>query len=194
MPENGPSQAHEHVLRVAERLFRERGYAAVTMRDIAEALGMRQASLYYHAPEGKEQLFVEVTEQGLTRHHSELEQIIAQAEPTIAAQLHAVTFWLLSQAPVDFMRLFRADLPALSEAHSFRLADLARWGWLAPLEQVFGDAYTRGEIRLVDEKLMAVSFMVLIESVHDMHRYTNAPKEVLARDMIEVLLDGMRRH
>jgi TetR/AcrR family transcriptional regulator, cholesterol catabolism regulator len=193
MPENSPSQAHEQVLRVAERLFRERGYAFVTMRDIADVLGIRQASLYYHAPEGKEQLFVEVTKLGLTRHHGELEQVVAQAEQAIAIQLHAVAFWLLSQVPIEFTRFFHTDLPALSKEHAVQLADLARWGWLVPLEHVFTEAYARGEIRLVDEKLMAISFMVLVESIHDMHRYTNAPKEVLARSMIEILLDGILR-
>jgi len=41
------------------RLFQERGYTAVAMRDIAEAAGMRTASLYYHFP-SKEELFVSV--------------------------------------------------------------------------------------------------------------------------------------
>jgi len=47
----------DRILDVA--LFQERGYTAVAMRDIAEAAGMRTASLYYHFP-SKEELFVSV--------------------------------------------------------------------------------------------------------------------------------------
>jgi len=165
----------------------------VTMRDIADALGIRQASLYYHAPAGKEQLFVEVTEQGFIRHRQELEQIIAVSEKTIAAQFRAVALWLLSQPPLDFTRFFRSDLPALSEQHRYRLADLAHIAWLAPIEQIIMEAYERGEIRLVNQKTMAVSFITNVEAIHDMQRYVTISKEVLAQDVIDVLLDGLRR-
>lgn len=36
------------ILKVAARLFREKGYSAVTMRDIAAALDIKAASLYNH--------------------------------------------------------------------------------------------------------------------------------------------------
>lgn len=193
MPEHGPSQAHEQVVTVAGRLFRERGYTAVTMRDIADELGMRQASLYYHAPEGKEQLFVEVTEQGLARHQQELDRIIAEAEPNIAVQFRTIASWLLAQPPLDITRFFRVELLALSEAHRSQLAERARWAWFGPIEEVITAAYERGEIRFVEQKMMSVSFVSNMEAVHDLHQYTAIPKEVLARDIIEVLLDGLRR-
>ncbi|MBZ0309485.1 MAG: TetR/AcrR family transcriptional regulator, partial [Anaerolineae bacterium] len=53
---------------MAEHLFAERGYTAVTLRDIAEAVGLRHASLYHHVPGGKEALFIEVTERTMKRH------------------------------------------------------------------------------------------------------------------------------
>ena len=39
------STARERVLGVAERIFSERGYRAVTLREIADELGMKKASL-----------------------------------------------------------------------------------------------------------------------------------------------------
>lgn len=38
----------DQILDVCARLFTEYGYAATSTRDIAEAVGIRQASLYYH--------------------------------------------------------------------------------------------------------------------------------------------------
>ena len=38
----------EEIIRVAAKLFKEKGYSAVTMRDLAKAMGMKAASLYNH--------------------------------------------------------------------------------------------------------------------------------------------------
>lgn len=45
----------EQILKTAAQLFKERGYAAVTMRDIADALDIKAASLYNHIA-GKHEL------------------------------------------------------------------------------------------------------------------------------------------
>ncbi|MCB0152930.1 MAG: helix-turn-helix transcriptional regulator, partial [Caldilineaceae bacterium] len=45
------------ILAAAQRLFVERGYRGISMREIAEAVGMTKAALYYHFRD-KEQLFV----------------------------------------------------------------------------------------------------------------------------------------
>ncbi|APX99416.1 TetR/AcrR family transcriptional regulator [Lacinutrix venerupis] len=38
----------EEIIRVAAKLFKEKGYSAVTMRDLATAMGIKAASLYNH--------------------------------------------------------------------------------------------------------------------------------------------------
>ncbi len=38
----------EEIIRVATKLFKEKGYSAVTMRDIAKSMGIKAASLYNH--------------------------------------------------------------------------------------------------------------------------------------------------
>lgn len=189
-----PSQAREQMLKVAEALFSERGYTAVTLKDIAQTLGVRQAALYYHVPEGKEQLFMEVTTRSFVRHRKGLEQAILQAEPNVAARLKAMAAWLLSQPPVDISRLARSDLPALSQIHAQKLYELGQSSLMQPIESVISEAYQRGETRLLDVQLMATVFLSTIDSINDLYRYKNISKEVLAQDILEVLLNGMLRH
>ena len=62
------SQPKERLLDVAERLFSSKGFAAVTLRDIAQALSLSHASLYYHFPGGKEELFIQVMKRNILRH------------------------------------------------------------------------------------------------------------------------------
>lgn len=48
------------ILTTAQRLFEERGYDATSLRQIAEAVGMTKAAVYYHYP-AKEHLLLELT-------------------------------------------------------------------------------------------------------------------------------------
>src|SRR5437764_3916998 len=48
------------ILQTAQRLFEERGYDATSLRQIAEAVGMTKAAVYYHYP-AKEDLLLELT-------------------------------------------------------------------------------------------------------------------------------------
>lgn len=43
-----PETRKEEIINTAARLFKEKGYSAVTMRDIAKAMGIKAASLYNH--------------------------------------------------------------------------------------------------------------------------------------------------
>ncbi|WP_178990008.1 TetR/AcrR family transcriptional regulator [Winogradskyella schleiferi] len=43
-----PETRQQQIIRVAAKLFKEKGYSAVTMRDLARAMGIKAASLYNH--------------------------------------------------------------------------------------------------------------------------------------------------
>ena len=66
------------VLDAAARLFREKGYASTSMRDIATASGMLAGSLYYHFP-SKEALLVAVYGEGVGHITSAVNAALARA-------------------------------------------------------------------------------------------------------------------
>ncbi|MDQ1696098.1 MAG: hypothetical protein QOJ03_1451 [Frankiaceae bacterium] len=58
LPANTPG-TRELILATAQRLFDEQGYAATSLRQIADAVGMTKAAVYYHYP-AKEHLLLEL--------------------------------------------------------------------------------------------------------------------------------------
>jgi AcrR family transcriptional regulator len=63
----------QRILHTAEELFTERGYQAVSIREIARACDMTNAALYYHFP-SKAALFHEVMEQHVANLKSRMQQ------------------------------------------------------------------------------------------------------------------------
>src|SRR5689334_12626068 len=61
-----PVEMRQLVLDTAAALFRDKGYAATTMREVAERCGIRAASLYYHFP-AKDEILAEVFDYGVRR-------------------------------------------------------------------------------------------------------------------------------
>lgn len=66
------------ILDVAARLFREKGYAVASMRDIAAPAGMLPGSLYYHFA-SKEALLVAVYAEGVRRITAAVEKALRRA-------------------------------------------------------------------------------------------------------------------
>lgn len=186
------SQARERVLQAAEMLFAERGYNAVTVKDIAKAAGIKHASLYHHIPEGgKEALFIEVTERNLRRHVEGMRAAIAEGD--LRQQLQAVAAWLLSQPPMDFIRMVQSDMPAISPAAAERLYNLAYEATLIPIEAVLRAAQARGEICHDNLGNIAGAIFSAIEGLHTLpDQYLVETRQEMANELIEVFIRGMQ--
>ena len=135
------TSSRERVLNSVEQLFNTRGYTAVSMHDIADALAMRQASLYYHVPEGKEQLYVEVVMRNPTRHQAGINQAIAAIKNRgLETQLLAISFWFMDNAPLRLLSMLETDMVALSTEHAEYLIEQAYQTLFAPIATLFSDA------------------------------------------------------
>lgn len=193
--EFAPSDARQRVLDVAEDLFMRRGYNSITLRDVADALEMRQASLYYHFPEGKEQLFVAVATRVFERHRQGMEAALAGTPADVRAQLYAVAGWFASQPPLNLLGMMHADMPALTPPQRQHLGRVAYEAMFTPLRQLFLAAQARGEIRPVLPALLAGSFLTLLDGLnYAIHQEGAPPREVMVAEIITILLDGIRLH
>jgi AcrR family transcriptional regulator len=79
-----PEDARERILDVAARQFRAHGYAGVGMRTIAQAAGLRAASLYHHFP-AKNDLVLAVLDAGIEAVHAAVEAALARMSEQAAA-------------------------------------------------------------------------------------------------------------
>jgi AcrR family transcriptional regulator len=187
------SQSRARVLDAAEKLFMERGYASVTMRDIADALSVRQAALYYHAPKGKEQLYREVVARNMTRQREGLESAIASAPMGLEAQLAAIADWLVEQAPVDMMRMIRSDAVQISEAYAQEVIQQVDQSMMQPIVRVIRAAQERGEVRPIVPELISGMLLAIVNWVvyFDSTQRFQVSGKIMMRQVIDVMLHGI---
>lgn len=84
-----PAGTRGAILRAALALFAESGYSAVSIRKIANGVGITSASLYAHY-RSKDQILAELVLTGHRELHARLTNALAAAEPTAVAQLSAL--------------------------------------------------------------------------------------------------------
>jgi AcrR family transcriptional regulator len=147
------------MIREARALFLARGYADVTMQEIADAVGVTKAALYYHFSD-KEALFGEAFIDEMERICAGIAAELAR-EATLARQLEAVGRFLLDTSGMEFARLV-ADLDrhvALDRRRA--LLDRSR----RPRDVVrpaFERALATGELRSVDLDVTASLFFSMV--------------------------------
>lgn len=191
MNETPEKDTRERILDAADELFSQRGFASVKLRDIAAKVGMRHASLYYHVPGGKEQLFIEVMERNLRRHRDGLVRAVEGVPGDLRAQMRAVARWLASQPPLDLARMLHADMPAIPEAEAERLMWLAFTSLSAPIVSAVREA--GAAVNIPDAEFAAMSLVALAQSVHAIpERFLTEPREAVAERAVDMLLDGWR--
>ncbi|SDK54832.1 transcriptional regulator, TetR family [Nocardioides sp. YR527] len=102
--------AREEILDHAARLFVERGFSGTSTREIAEACGIRQASLYYHFT-GKDDILAELLHLSVRPSLDKVEKIEAECAPDIPERtlylLALIDVNTLTMAPHNIGKLYR---------------------------------------------------------------------------------------
>ena len=182
------------VLDTAEAIFTRKGFAAATLRDVSSALGLSHASLYYHFPGGKEDIFAAVMERNILRHGVGLDEAMGKAsEDGLRAKLHGAAGWFLSQPPMDLIRLSESDMPALSKDVSGRLMALLYEHTILRIQRAIEGARESGEIgQDSDPGLIAGGFIGLVQSLHSVPVFALRKTRVqMAEELIDIILKGI---
>jgi AcrR family transcriptional regulator len=77
----------DDILQAAAQIFRQKGYNAASMQDIADAVGLQKASLYYHVS-SKQEILLDLLNHALDLLITDMESIL-QADVPADEKLHA---------------------------------------------------------------------------------------------------------
>lgn len=144
----------QRIVDVARSLFVEHGYHGVSMRQIAEAVGISKAGVYYHFAD-KESLFVAVLLDGISR----VSEIVADArrdrDAPVAVQLALFFEGLLDEVERQLasVRLANGELRHLNDEARRTVTDRYLEDFVEPLRSMLAEAMERGELRPMDPEI-----------------------------------------
>jgi AcrR family transcriptional regulator len=145
--------SRQAILDAAKRLFMEQGFRGISMRQIAEAVGVTKAALYYHFQD-KEELFVAIVERYLLDMTSLIDASVA-ADTTVRGQISIIVHRILSQ-PVEqrsILRLASQELSNVSEATRRRFLAIYHERFIQRITTLLETGMANGELRPLNPAL-----------------------------------------
>lgn len=190
-PEGNTRRRSGEIMEAAARVFAERGYHGASTQDIADLLGIRQASLYYYFP-SKEVALEHVCMQGVAGFF-ETEQAIAAGPGTprekLAGLIRAHIAPLLDRS--HFVRVFLTQRQFLPTPSRRRIGKFSR-AIEAIFEAVIRQGIRSGEFRRdADPRLSALAILGMCNAVAAWYGKENASIERIGGEFVATMLQGL---
>lgn len=148
----------EQILEVAMKVFRERGYHAASMQEIADAVGMQKGSLYYYIS-GKQELLFMILDRAIDTITARVEEIYRSDLPPREKLWQAIVnhVQVVSERQ-DMLTILLRERHALSQSQQ-AVIDEKRVAYERLFQRILTEGVRAGEFREMDVKI--VSFGIL---------------------------------
>ncbi|MDH3649136.1 MAG: TetR/AcrR family transcriptional regulator [Saprospiraceae bacterium] len=189
-------QAHEgdrliHIRHSAMQLFKERGYAATTMRDLANKVGIEAASLYNHI-DSKQSILSSICFE-MSRHYSTGLSDMVESDEAAIQRLKAMVV-----RHIDIILQF-TDEAAVAEREWRHLQEPAysdyrrsRQIYEKTIESLIEQAMINGELRKAHSKIILYTLLASVQWIQMWyHKGRSISKETLREDIVSILFDGV---
>ena len=183
----------EQIEEKATALFQERGYAATSMRDLAQVLGIEAASLYSHI-KSKEEILQKICFRMADEFFNAWEDVEqenkSQAEKMEKAMIaHVKVITKDTAASAVFFNEWRhLSEPKLSEFLALRDDYEGRF------IKIINDGVASGEFSQVDEKFTMLTILSSLNWTHNWYKASgNLSPEEVGKRLANLMLNGLKR-
>lgn len=175
----------DQLFQVATRLFKEKGYHNTSMQDLADALGVQKASLYYYI-HSKEELLRQLLEHAFTLVQTQIDEIYA-ADLTPTEKLRQA-LWQHAVTMMDNLNLVSVYLHEYRNLPTRRLKQIlqVRKHYEQVLTQIMQDGIATGEFRPVNVKMTLYGLLGMLNWTHQWFSPTG---DLSSQDIADILVD-----
>lgn len=187
-----PETRKDQIIKTAAKLFKEKGYSAVTMRDIATAMGIKAASLYNHIS-SKQEILKNIIISLAEAFTNGMQEIKSSDIASIQKVQSVVKLHVDITAQNTYgMASLNNDWMHLEEKRAYYLS--LRNGYEADFRGILLEGIKRNEITDSNVEVMLFSILSTLRSL-----YLWIPKkevvtpEDLSKSLSKVLINGINK-
>lgn len=181
------------IISKAARLFREKGYSATSMRDLAENVGVEAASLYNHIS-SKAEILQEICFKAANHFMNHISEVEASKISSIQ-KLEAVLRFHIRQMVTNYEEVYVMDRewkhltdPYLSNMQSQRRSYRQR------IAAIIEEGIRNGEIKPIDAPTAVLILLHAVSGIESWHRSVKRiSDEMLEDNMVIILVEGLRK-
>jgi len=181
-------EARDRILQVASERFAARGYADVSMQEIADAVGITKAALYYHF-RSKEDLFAEVARRAINDFWAGIIALAESGRP-LRETLQSIARFVrdsMTSVSMSLLEDVHRHLPPEVEQEIFTEHPTPE----AALEGLFRRAIAAGEMRPMDVEPVTAMFVGMVMGLGQRGHTRRQPKPDEDELLVDVLLRGI---
>lgn len=184
----------EQVIRKAAELFRTKGYAASSMRDLAQMLGIEAASLYSHI-KSKEEILQSLCFDMATEFRKSLDEVEKQKGPASEKLKNGIIGHIQVMAKdLTASAVFMNEHRHLSQPY-LRDFLLLRINYINRFKTIIEEGIRTGEFKSSIDKKLAV--MTLFSSLNWMPQWYDPNSNIipvqLGQQLADMLVNGLKK-
>lgn len=178
----------------ATELFQERGYAATSMRDMAQALGIEAASLYSHI-KSKEEILQNICFRMAKKFFEAMDEAFAQEPASVAEKLERAIVAHIKVITDDTAAsaVFFSEWRHLSEPHLSEFLKM-RERYEGIFYNILKEGVEKKEFIELDLKFSVLTILSALNWTHNWFRPTGKMSaEEIGRNLASVMLNGLKQ-
>jgi TetR/AcrR family transcriptional regulator, cholesterol catabolism regulator len=176
----------------AAKLFREKGFSATSMRDLAEHVGVEAASLYNHIS-SKAEILQDICFKIANSFMQHIEEVDA-SNRTAIQKIDAILRFHIQQMVNNYEEVYVTDRewkhltePYLSNMQGQRRTYRQR------IASIIEDGIEKGEIKQIDAPTVVLIILHAVSGIESWHRSKKKiAADMLEKNMVSILIEGLR--
>jgi AcrR family transcriptional regulator len=183
----------EIIIEKAARLFREKGFGAASMRDIAETVGVEAASLYNHI-QSKSEILQAICFKVANEFISHLEEVERNSEPNLKKMETIIRFHIrMMLEQYEYVYISDHEWRHLPEPYLSNFLNQRR-SYRKRLSDIIEQGINKNEMKNIEPYVAVLTFLSAISGIESWQRSRKSiSAETLEGSMVKYLIEGLKK-
>jgi len=187
------SSKKDVIIQKAARLFREKGFGAASMRDLAEHVGVEAASLYNHI-QSKSEILQTICFKVANDFISHLDAVQSSPEAALKKLERIIRFHIrMMMERYEFVYISDHEWRHLPEPYLSNFLNQRRT-YRRSLADLITRGIEKGEMKDIDPYVAVLTILSAISGIESWHRSRKSiSPDALENNMVKYLIDGLKK-